>query len=192
MALFVIPVPLVSALFEHGATARSDAVAMAKACAIYALGLPAFILQKVLQPAYFAQEDTKTPFRFALYAMVVNAALAIGLMDIMGWVAPAIATTVSSWVMVGLLANGMRQFGSMGEVGDEGRKRLLRIAVAALGMGAGLWLLDALCANYIDTTLLRILYAPALVLAGILLYALLARLSGAITPADLKRALTRS
>src|SRR6056300_1105356 len=76
VALFVIPLPLVSALFEHGATERSDAIAMAQACAIYAIGLPAFILQKVLQPLYFAQEDTKTPFRFALYAMVVNAVLA--------------------------------------------------------------------------------------------------------------------
>ena len=189
VALFVIPLPIISALFEHGATARSDAVAMAQACAIYALGLPAFILQKVLQPLYFAREDTKTPFRFALYSMVVNAALAIGLMNLLGWVAPAIATTVSSWVMVGLLANGIRPFGNMGEVSAEGRHRLIRIALAALGMGAGLWVLDALCENFIDSTLLRILYAPALAIAGILLYALFARLSGAISLADLKRAL---
>mgnify|MGYP002834018553 CR=1 FL=1 len=192
VALFVIPLPLVSALFEHGATARSDAIAMAQACAIYAIGLPAFILQKVLQPLYFAQEDTKTPFRFAIYAMVVNASLAIGLMDVLGWVASAIATTVSSWVMVGFLATGARRFGNMARVGAEGRQRLTRIAVAAFAMGAGLWFMNAYCANYIDTTVLRILYAPALVFAGILLYALFARLSGAITPADLKRALNRS
>ena len=192
VALFVIPLPLVSALFEHGATARSDAVAMAQACAIYAIGLPAFILQKVLQPLYFAQEDTKTPFRFAIYAMVVNASLAIGLMDVLGWVASAIATTVSAWVMVGFLVTGARQFGNLARVGAEGWQRLTRIAVAAFSMGAGLWVLNTFCANYINSTLLRVLYAPALVLVGILLYALFARLSGAITTADLKRALKRS
>ena len=191
VALFVIPLPLVSAIFEHGATTHSDAVAMAQACSIYALGLPAFILQKVLQPLYFAQENTRTPFRFALYAMVVNAALAIGLMDFLGWVAPAIATTVSSWVMVGLLAYGVRRFGNMGKIGAKGRQRLIRISLSAIGMGTGLWLLDSLSATYIDTTLLRILYAAALVVAGVLLYTVFARYSGALTQAELKRVLGR-
>ena len=55
------PLPLVSALFEHGETSRQDALAISYATAIYGLGLPAFMIQKLLQPLYFAREDTKTP-----------------------------------------------------------------------------------------------------------------------------------
>ena len=94
--------------------------------------------------------------------------------------------------MVGFLATGARRFGNMARVGAEGRQRLIRIAVAAFAMGAGLWFMNAYCANYIDTTVLRIFYAPALILAGFLLYALFASISGAITPADLKLALKRN
>ena len=79
VALVVIPLPLVSVLFERGAQTADDTAAIAFATAIYGLGLPAFVLQKVLQPLYFAREDTRTPFRFALWAMVINAVLAIGL-----------------------------------------------------------------------------------------------------------------
>jgi putative peptidoglycan lipid II flippase len=192
VALFVIPLPLVSALFEHGATERSDAIAMAQACAIYAIGLPAFILQKVLQPLYFAQEDTKTPFRFALFAMVVNAVLALGLMEALGWIAPAIATTVSSWVMVGLLALGARRFGDMGRLSAQGRARMIRIGIAALAMGGALWLIDMQVALYIDTTLLRILYGPALVITGVIFYVIFARAIGALTLADIKRTMRRN
>ena len=80
VALCLIPLPLVSALFEHGKTTRDDALAISYATAIYGIGLPAFMIQKLLQPLYFAREDTKTPLRFALVSMILNAILAIGLM----------------------------------------------------------------------------------------------------------------
>ena len=97
-ALCLIPLPLVSALFEHGKTTKDDALAISYATAIYGIGLPAFMIQKLLQPLYFAREDTKTPLRFALVSMILNAILAIGLLQIMGWIAVAIAASVSAWV----------------------------------------------------------------------------------------------
>jgi putative peptidoglycan lipid II flippase len=57
----VIPVPIVSVLFERGAFGPDDTVATALALAVYGAGLPAFVLQKVLQPLYFAREDTRPP-----------------------------------------------------------------------------------------------------------------------------------
>jgi hypothetical protein len=80
----VIPVPIVSVLFERGAFGPDDTVATALALAVYGAGLPAFVLQKVLQPLYFAREDTRTPFRYALVAMVVNAVAAIGFAMLLG------------------------------------------------------------------------------------------------------------
>ena len=60
------------------------------------------------QPLYFARGDTRRPFHFALAAMVINAAIAIGLAPLVGWIAPALATTVAGWAMLGLLYWGLR------------------------------------------------------------------------------------
>jgi murein biosynthesis integral membrane protein MurJ len=72
VALVVIAQPIVSVLFERGAFGRIDTVNTALALAVYGAGLPAFVLHKVLQPLYFAREDTRTPFRYAVNSMFVN------------------------------------------------------------------------------------------------------------------------
>ena len=61
VALFVIPGAIINVLFERGAFTAADTAATAPALAAYAAGLPAFVAIKVLQPAYFAREDTRTP-----------------------------------------------------------------------------------------------------------------------------------
>ena len=109
VALAVIGAPIVAVLFGRGAWTDADTQATALALAVYALGLPAFVLQKVLQPLYYARHDTKRPFQFALTSMVVNAAVAIGLMPLIGFVAAAWATSFAAWVMVWqLVARGAR------------------------------------------------------------------------------------
>ena len=139
VALMVIPLTLVSVLFERGASGTDDSAAIATAVMIYGLGLPAFVLQKIVQPLYFAREDTKRPFYFALVAMVVNAALAIGLAPWAGWLAPAVAATVAGWVMYAQLAIGARRFGDAARVDARFRNRIWRIIAASLVMGVVLW-----------------------------------------------------
>ena len=139
VALAVIPLPLVAVLFERGAFGADDSAATALAVAVYGLGLPAFVLQKILQPVFFAREDTRSPFRYALVAMVVNAVLAFGLAALLGWIAAALATTVAAWVMVWQLARGARGFGEVARFDAQFRRRLWRIVLASGLMGAVLW-----------------------------------------------------
>ena len=106
VALVVIPIPLVSVLFERGAFGVDDTASTALAVAVYGIGLPAFVLQKLLQPLFFAREDTRSPFRYAVVAMGINAVLAIGLASYIGWIAAAIATSAAGWAMVWLLLRG--------------------------------------------------------------------------------------
>ncbi|HIP24548.1 MAG TPA: murein biosynthesis integral membrane protein MurJ, partial [Rhodobacteraceae bacterium] len=108
VALMIIPTALVSVLFQRGAFDVVDTTNTALAVAIYGAGLPSFVLAKVLAPLFFAREDTKTPFRFALVSMVVNAGLAIGLSPYLGFLAAAIGTTVAGWSMLALLWIGSR------------------------------------------------------------------------------------
>jgi len=139
VALVVIPLPLVAVLFERGAFGADDSAATALAVAVYGLGLPAFVLQKILQPVFFAREDTRSPFRYAVVAMVVNAVLAFGLAPMLGWIAAALATTVAAWVMVWQLARGARGFGDVARFDTQFRRRLWRIVLASGLMGAVLW-----------------------------------------------------
>ena len=66
VALAVVPVEIVKGLFERGAFTAADTPATAYALAIFALGLPSFVMIKVFSPAYFAREDTATPMRYAV------------------------------------------------------------------------------------------------------------------------------
>jgi putative peptidoglycan lipid II flippase len=139
VALVVIPLPLVAVLFERGAFGADDSAATALAVAVYGLGLPAFVLQKIMQPVFFAREDTRSPFRYAVVAMVVNAVLAFGLAAVLGWIAAALATTVAAWVMVWQLARGARGFGEVARFDAQFHRRLWRIVLASALMGAVLW-----------------------------------------------------
>ena len=115
VALMVIPVPIVAVLFQRGAFGAADTLPTALAVAIYGAGLPAFVLQKVISPLYYAREDTRTPFRYAVHAMVVNAVVALGLAPFIGFVAAALGTTVAGWVMLFQLWRGTRRMGGAAE-----------------------------------------------------------------------------
>ena len=191
VALMVIPLPLVSTLFERGAFGPDDTAATALAVAIYGLGLPAFVLQKLLQPLFFAREDTKSPFRYALVAMVVNAALAIGLAFAIGWIAAAIATTAAAWVMVWQLARGGRRFGEVARFDDRFRRRIWRIVLASVLMGVVLWAVSALLTPAFGLGGWRWLALLGLIASGTLAYFLLGQLLGAFRIAEFKAAMRR-
>jgi putative peptidoglycan lipid II flippase len=139
VALVVIAYPLISVLYERGAFTAADTAPTALTLAVYGIGLPAFVLQKVLQPLYFAREDTATPFRFALWSMAVNAVLAVGLSPFIGFIAAALGTTVAGWVMTAQLWWGTRKMGEAARTDDRVRARVPRIILSSAIMGVAIW-----------------------------------------------------
>jgi putative peptidoglycan lipid II flippase len=191
IALIVIPLPLVSVLFERGQTGTDDVASIAVAVSIYGLGLPAFVLQKVLQPQYFARGDTRRPFYFALVAMVINAAIAVGLSPTIGWIAPAIATTVAGWVMLGLLYGGLRGMGEVAKVDRRYRKRLPRMMIAAAAMGVALWMASVALSPALGAAYIRYVALLALIVIGIISYFGTAHVLGALRLSDIRQAMRR-
>lgn len=191
IALVVIPLPLVSVLFERGATGPDDAAAIAVATAIYGLGLPAFVLQKVLQPLFFARADTRSPFRYAVVTMIINAAAAFGLAPIIGWLAPAIATTASGWAMVALLIWGTRPMGEAARFDTRLRRRVWRIIAASGVMGLCLWGASVMLSTMLGMPFVRYGALALLVLMGMVTYAVAAQMMGAVNLAELRDALRR-
>ncbi|WP_339853904.1 murein biosynthesis integral membrane protein MurJ [Roseovarius nubinhibens] len=192
VALVVVPLPLVSVLFERGAFTADDTAATALAVAIYGLGLPAFVLQKVVQPVFFAREDTRSPFRYAIVAMVVNAVIAVGLAPVIGWFAAALATTVAAWAMLLLLVLGARKFGETTRFDARFRARAWRIALASALMGLVLAGLMLLLGPLFGMPGLRWLALLALIGLGGLSYFAFGTLTRAFSLAELKSRLRRS
>ncbi len=191
VALLVIAGPLCSVLYQRGAFSASDAQATALALAIYGAGLPAFVLQKVLQPLYYAREDTRRPFLYAVVSMITNAAIAIGLMPVMGFAAAALATTLSGWIMLAQLWFGSRHMGSEAHTDTRFRQRLPLILCACLAMGAVLGGLAWLLAAPLQTDGWRYLALAGLVGAGIISYFGAGTLFGAFRLSDFRSAVRR-
>ncbi|WP_298260653.1 murein biosynthesis integral membrane protein MurJ [uncultured Litoreibacter sp.] len=191
VALMVIPSPLISVLFERGRFTAEDTAATALAVAIYGLGLPAFVLQKIFQPLYFAREDTKRPFYFALAAMVINVVVAVGLWAWLDYLAAALATSLAGWGMAWLLWRYSRGFGQAARFDDRFRARAPRIIAASFAMGGFLYGGHMLLAPMFDAGAWRYLALAILLIAGGGFYAVAGRLFGAFTPAELKSSLKR-
>ncbi|SLN22878.1 putative peptidoglycan biosynthesis protein MurJ [Roseovarius litorisediminis] len=191
VALVTIPFPLVTVLFERGAFGTDDTAATALAVAVYGLGLPAFVLQKILQPVFFAREDTTSPFRYAVVAMIVNAVVAIGLAYYIGWIAAAIATTVAGWVMVWLLIQGARPFGDVARFDARFRRRVWRIVLASILMGVVLWVMGILLNPVFTLAGWRWLALLVLIGSGVISYFSLGHAIGAFRLQEFRQALRR-
>ncbi|WP_322894093.1 MULTISPECIES: murein biosynthesis integral membrane protein MurJ [unclassified Yoonia] len=191
VALMVIALPLVSVLFERGAFGADDSSATAFAVAVYGLGLPAFVMQKTLQPLFFAREDTKRPFYYALAALVMNAALAVGLSPFIGFIAAAYGTSLTAWAMVWLLWRGSRNMGEAADFDMRFKTRLPRIIAASVAMGLILAALAYVMAPFFAIPTWRYLALLILIVAGAASYFGIGQIIGAFKLAEFRRAMKR-
>lgn len=141
MALMVMPGAIVATLFERGAFGAEDTRAVAAALGLFAAGLPAFVLQKVVQPAFFAREDMVSPLRFAAISVAVNVAISVLGAPFLGFLAIALGTTVGGWVHLWLLWRGLAPMGTEATIDRRLRDRAPGMLKAALLMGGVVWLM---------------------------------------------------
>lgn len=195
VGLAVAAEPIVSVLYERGAFNAGDTRATAAALAAFAAGLPAFVLIKVFQPAFFAREDTRTPMHFAAVNMVVNAAGSLGLYalfrahGLMPHVGIALATTLAGWVNAAMLWSTLR---SRGEFRSDARltRNLSRIAMASAVMGGLLVAVKGPLQPWLDPAAglgVRAAALAALVGVGALTYAVMVAMSGVLGLDQLRR-----
>jgi putative peptidoglycan lipid II flippase len=103
--------PLLLTLFQYGEFTPLDAHKASLSLMAYGLGLLPFIFIKVLAPGYYARQDTKTPVKIGIIAMVTNMVLNIILMMQFAHVGLALATSISAMLNAGLLFIGLRKLG---------------------------------------------------------------------------------
>ncbi|MNU43158.1 putative peptidoglycan biosynthesis protein MurJ [compost metagenome] len=134
-ALMAMPYFLIDALFTRGAFLQVDAVNTARALFQFGWGVPAFVLIRILAPAFFARGDTRRPMAFALVSVAVNAALAIGLFNLgMGISGIAAAVSAAAWTNALLLGATLWRRGHY-RPSPAAASRLTRILLASIGLG---------------------------------------------------------
>lgn len=199
VALAVVPDVIVQVLFERGAFTSVDTANTSAVLSVFALGLPAFVLIKVLSPAYFAREDTKTPMRYAVISLTANTAGSIALFFLfrkLGWLPHlgiAVATAVGGWLNAGLLWTTLARRGHFALDGRMTRS-LVMIVLASAVMGVALFLGAQMLAESFFKTQGFLVNAGALGLligAGLLVYALAVVATGTLKLGQLRKALRR-
>lgn len=192
VALFIAPAFLIEGIFARGAFEADDALYSSLALMNYAWGVPAFVLIKVLAPAYFAHEDTKSPMSYALISVVINTILGAGLFFYLkqdqglGFPGLAIATSTAAWANVILLFGGIirRKWYVPGALLVS---RLIRSLIASILMGVALYFAiqhaDLIGKYTIDR---KIIVTMIVIAGGAVVYAIAALLTGAIRIRDIK------
>ena len=138
MALYVLAVPLISTIYLRGALTELDARMAALSLQAFSVGVVALVMAKVLAPAYFSRQDTRTPFRIGAVAVATNIVLNLALFTWFGHVGLALATAVAAWVNALLLLFGLERRGVY-QPGSRLGAGLARAALATTGMGAVVW-----------------------------------------------------
>ena len=134
-ALMVAATPIIRALLQHGAFDAHDSIASAQALTAFSLGLPAYVLIKVLVPGFYARADTRTPVRIAIAAMLANLAMNLVLIWPLQHVGLALSTALAAWVNAGLLYLTLRRRGHF-HTDPRLRRVTVRLLAATVLMGA--------------------------------------------------------
>ncbi len=111
VGLFVLAGPMIATLFQSGLFDAADVAMSRQSLMAYSLGLLSFILIKVLAPGYYSRQDTRTPVRIAVIAMLANMVMNIILVFPLAHAGLALATSLSATLNAFLLFRGLRQAG---------------------------------------------------------------------------------
>ncbi|WP_033074632.1 murein biosynthesis integral membrane protein MurJ [Sphingopyxis sp. MWB1] len=166
VALFVAGPAITSAFYVGGQYTRADGLATGAVVGGLVVGLPAYVLVKVLVPNFFARKDTRTPVVTAALSLILNIALNLLLIPRFGIVGLALAGSIAAWCNVALLYALLHRRGAF-HLTTKVAGRIVRIGFAAAVMGACLWLVlpyggDAFTGSIVE----RITALAALVATG--------------------------
>ncbi|MFZ9394464.1 MAG: murein biosynthesis integral membrane protein MurJ [Erythrobacter sp.] len=187
VALFVTGSAFVRVFMQAGEFTAEDAAITGSLVSALVVGLPAYVLVKVLTPNFFARKDTRTPVYTAAASLVVTVVLNVLLVPQIGVLSLALAGAIGAWVNTMLLYLILARRGQF-QLAGRVIGRLARIVLAAVPMGAALWLAMIEGDPYFTgSTLERMASIAALIVIGLVSYAIFAVLLGVLDKATIQR-----
>lgn len=180
VALAVCATPFVTMIFQGGRFDLADAAITGQVLAALVLGLPAYVLVKVLVPNFYARADTRTPVYAAFISLAVFIAFNVAFLQRWGVLGVAAASVIGAWINVAFLYAVLAKRDYY-KVPLALLGRVLRQLIAAAAMGLALWYARDLLTDYFAAGLFARLFALAvLVAASAIVYFSVAFAVGAI------------
>lgn len=176
--LMVLAQPIIMVLFMRGEFDEGEVIQVSYALFAYLSGLMSFMFIKVLAPGYYARQDTKTPVKIGIVAMVSNMVFNLMLAPFFGYVGLAIATAMSATLNAFMLYHGLKKLGVY-QMSFDTKKALMKLTMAAVVMAAVVYYLSPhfdqwLVYNTID----RVLHLALCIFAGVVSFFLVAYIFG--------------
>lgn len=185
LGLILLSEPILSAVMMHGKFQWSDVQMSAMSLMTYSLGLPAFILVKVLAPGFYSRQDTKTPVKIGVISVFAN--MALNVIIVIPWyfsgfigahAGLSLATALAGYVNAGMLFFTLKRQG-MFNSSSGWWAFLARIVLASLVMVVIVWLIKPEWLWWRDApTLQRVGWLVALIMASLVSYFSTLSLSG--------------
>ena len=171
VAFAIIPAPIVALLFERGEFTRETTMITATVLAAFAGGLPAFVLNKIFTPSFYAREDMRSPMWFAGVNAAINVAGSLILFPLIGVMGVAVATSVAGWANA-LLLGGLLYRENQFRPTTRTLRRLVLIVAGSAWMGVVLYLVMVLAGSLLmdSSLLLRIVLMLAVIAGGAFVY----------------------
>ena len=138
VAFLIVPELIMRALFGRGAFTAANAQAAGATLAAYAIGLLPFVLMRSATVTFLSRGDTMTPVKALFFAVAVNVALKVLLMDLHAQVGLALATSAGAWVNLALLL-WLAARANLITVEPRLWKSMARIAIAGLALAVALF-----------------------------------------------------
>lgn len=188
VGLVALAEPILITLFQYDAFQPDDVRMSAYSLIAYSAGLPAFIAVKVLAPGYYARQDTKTPVKIAIAAMVTNMflnLLFVGLLLFRGFEGPhaglALASSASAYLNATLLYFGLRKRGVY-TFGDGWIRLWIAVIMGCVAMGALLQFMTHDIQSWLQASAsLRIKNLVLSILFGVIVYIFTCMVAGVKT-----------
>ncbi len=177
VGLLVLAKPIILTLLSYGEFSPQKALYTSYALMVYMLGLPAFIGNKILLPAFYAQKDTKTPVKIAIKAMLANIILNVifvALLYLMGVVSLhvglAMAGVGSAWMQCYWLYRQLRTSGVISAPLMQ-TGLLVKIVAASMVMGAVLYAFTLFLNDWVQWYWYqRLAHLCLLIVIGVIVY----------------------
>jgi putative peptidoglycan lipid II flippase len=190
LGLMLLSIPLVATLFQHGKFTPFDTRMAALSVFGLSFGLPAFALVKVVLPAFYARQDTRTPVKAGVASLVANMVFNVLILAILYkiWVPPALqqgsvwvalskvpglhfalglASAIASYLNLALLWRWLKKAGVYQR--QPGWSRFtLRLVLACVAMAGTVWIGLRIAPDFTKVAVMsRILWLGGLVAAGV-------------------------
>ena len=190
LGLGMLAAPILTTLFQYGQFSVHDVDMAARSLLAFAFGLLGFVAIKVLAAGYFSRQDTRTPVRIGIVAMLSNIVFNLALVVPLAHAGLALATTLSALLNAGLLLRGLVVRGVFRPRPGWGRF-IVRVAAGNLILGAALWWLQGEPAEWTEAdAATRAFRLCAVVAAAVVLY-VVAGLGLGMRPRDFEAPVAR-